>query len=93
MNIAELARQFPNWRNPEQQPQPPPSQRPMIGPWRKNGRKVKPTVDDKLLARRERKRKWYYNHKGTVLAKLKQKRDATKIGSPTQPACMNVVIQ
>ena len=79
MNIAELARQFPNWRDPEQQPQPPPSQRPMIGPWRKNGRKVKPTVDDKLLARRERKRKWYWENKAVILARLKAKRDADRL--------------
>jgi hypothetical protein len=81
MNIAELAKRFPNWRNgPDAAAplQPRSHEVKAIKRRLRTRRKINPIVDDKLLAKRERKRKWYYDHKGTVLAKLKAKRDADK---------------
>ena len=82
MNIAELARQYPNWRNgPDAAAplQPASTEVKAIKRRLRTKRKAALVINDKLLATRERKRKWYYDHKATVLARLKAKRDADKL--------------
>ena len=84
MDLRQLAEQNPDWRNPAPVIQPPePAPEPPMQlrlQRRKTGRKQAPLHPDvDLAARRERKRKWYWDNKLKVLAKLKQKRDAARL--------------
>ena len=85
MDLRQLVQQLPDWHKPQTdsqldlQAELPPSKRKLIGPWRKNGRKIKPDGLDPISAptldrRRAHKRAWYWANKAKVLARLKAKR-------------------